>query len=71
MLRSRACSRSSGKYPRPDGEIGRRKRLKISQPQGYAGSIPAPGTNNINYLQNALIFEFLWENRCGSSKAPD
>jgi hypothetical protein len=30
---------------RPDGETGRRKGLKIPRPQGYAGSIPAPGTN--------------------------
>ena len=30
---------------RPDGEIGRHKRLKISRPQGRAGSIPARGTN--------------------------
>ncbi len=29
---------------RPDGEIGRHKRLKISRPQGRAGSIPARGT---------------------------
>jgi hypothetical protein len=29
---------------RPDGETGRRKGLKIPRPQGYAGSIPAPGT---------------------------
>ena len=29
---------------RPDGETGRRKGLKIPQPRGYAGSIPAPGT---------------------------
>ena len=28
----------------PDGEIGRHKRLKISRPQGCAGSIPVPGT---------------------------
>ena len=30
----------------PDGEIGRHKRLKISRPQGRAGSIPARGTIN-------------------------
>ena len=29
---------------RPDGETGRRKRLKISRGQPRAGSIPAPGT---------------------------
>ena len=29
---------------RPGGEIGRRKRLKISQPSGYPGSTPGPGT---------------------------
>ncbi len=29
---------------RPDGEIGRRKRLKISRGQPRAGSSPAPGT---------------------------
>ena len=30
----------------PDGEIGRRKRLKISRRQLRAGSSPAPGTMN-------------------------
>ena len=30
---------------RPDGGIGRRSGLKIRHPQGYAGSIPAPGTS--------------------------
>ena len=29
--------------PRPGGETGRHRRLKIFQPQGYAGSTPAPG----------------------------
>ena len=29
---------------RPDGEIGRRKRLKISRGQPHPGSIPGPGT---------------------------
>ena len=29
---------------RAGGEIGRRKGLKIPQPQGYAGSIPAQRT---------------------------
>ena len=28
----------------PGGEIGRRKRLKVSRPYGRAGSSPAPGT---------------------------
>ena len=32
-------------YFRPDGEIGRRKGLKIPRPLGRAGSTPAPGTN--------------------------
>src|SRR6056297_1628593 len=31
-------------HRRPDGEIGRRKGLKIPRPQGCAGSSPAPGT---------------------------
>ena len=31
---------------RPDGEIGRRKGLKIPRRKLRAGSIPAPGTNN-------------------------
>ena len=31
---------------RPDGEIGRHKRLKISRLNGRTGSIPVPGTNN-------------------------
>ena len=30
---------------RPDGEIGRRKGLKIPRPLGRAGSTPAPGTS--------------------------
>src|SRR5687767_1168695 len=30
--------------PRPGGETGRRKGLKIPRPQGRAGSSPAPGT---------------------------
>ncbi len=30
----------------PDGEIGRRRGLKIPPPQGDAGSIPAPGTTS-------------------------
>ncbi len=30
--------------PRPGGEIGRHKGLKIPRPCGHAGSIPAPGT---------------------------
>ena len=30
--------------PRPDGGTGRRKGLKIPEPQGCAGSIPALGT---------------------------
>jgi hypothetical protein len=31
-------------FPSPDGEIGRRKGLKIPHPQGYVGSSPTPGT---------------------------
>jgi hypothetical protein len=51
---ARLC-RSSGKCPRPDGEIGRRKRLKISRPQGHAGSIPAPGTKSFKYFHNRVL----------------
>jgi hypothetical protein len=36
--------------PGPDGETGRRRGLKIPQPQGYAGSSPAPGTRKNNGL---------------------
>jgi hypothetical protein len=36
----------------PGGEIGRRKRLKISRPLGRAGSIPAPGTKP-HWIANA------------------
>ncbi len=32
----------------PGDEIGRRKGLKIPRPQGRTGSIPVPGTNEIN-----------------------
>ena len=45
-LRITACSKPC----RPDGEIGRRKRLKISRWLHRAGSIPAPGTKYINTL---------------------
>jgi hypothetical protein len=38
---------------RPDGETGRRKGLKIPRPQGYAGSIPALGTNKYSELMAA------------------
>lgn len=31
----------------PDGEIGKRRRLKIFRPKGFAGSSPAPGTHYI------------------------
>ena len=34
---------------RPDGEIGIRKRLKISRSKDHAGSSPAPGTKLIIY----------------------
>ena len=33
---------------RPDGEIGRRKGLKIPHPQGYVGSSPTPGMLSFN-----------------------
>ena len=38
------CYDSPPADPRPGGETGRRKGLKIPPPQGDAGSIPAPGT---------------------------
>lgn len=42
---------------RPDGEIGRRKGLKIPRWQQRAGSIPAPGTSNYaGYSYSALLF---------------
>lgn len=44
MLRSAPPAHGHSAH-RPDGETGRRKGLKIPQPQGYAGSTPAPGTN--------------------------
>src|SRR5690606_22759988 len=37
-------AKSSDCSYRPNGEIGRRRRLKISRPQGHAGSSPASGT---------------------------
>ena len=40
---------------RPDGEIGRHRRLKISRLNGRAGSIPAPGTNS-QYFSAELDF---------------
>src|SRR5690554_1218965 len=49
-LRITACSKPC----RPDGEIGRRKRLKISRWLHRAGSIPAPGTNITNTLRHPL-----------------
>lgn len=36
--------RSFAQRYRPNGEIGRRRRLKISRSQGRAGSSPASGT---------------------------
>ena len=35
------------------GEIGRRKRLKISRPNGRAGSTPARGTIEIKDLRDS------------------
>ena len=40
---------------RPDGEIGRHKRLKISRSQERAGSIPAPGTKQLSAIYQFLI----------------
>ena len=40
----------------PDGEIGRRKRLKISRGQPRAGSSPAPGTISVVLLPLQLFF---------------
>ena len=37
-------SRQARYAPRPGGETGIRKGLKIPRPQGHAGSTPAPGT---------------------------
>ena len=42
-----ACTLRS--CPRPGGETGRRKGLKIPPPQGDAGSTPAPGTIRISH----------------------
>ncbi len=48
--RRRFCSgfnrspRQARYAPRPGGETGIRKGLKIPRPQGHAGSTPAPGT---------------------------
>jgi hypothetical protein len=36
--------------PQPEWRNGRRRRLKISRPQGHAGSSPASGTDRINHL---------------------
>src|SRR5690554_3301632 len=49
-LRITACSKPC----RPDGEIGRHKRLKISRWLHRAGSIPAPGTKYINNLRYSI-----------------
>ena len=51
ILRARFC---------PDGEIGRRKGLKIPRPHGHVGSIPTPGTtlkasNSNGLAQNASL----------------
>ena len=43
----------------PNGEIGRRKRLKISRPLGRAGSIPASGTMPLFKLQPPLLYSSL------------
>ncbi len=40
----------------PDGEIGRRKGLKIPRWQHRAGSTPAPGTNNPKKVQYDSTF---------------
>ena len=40
----------------PDGEIGRRKGLKIPRPQGHAGSIPAPGTSICRVCSGSRVF---------------
>jgi hypothetical protein len=37
------------KWDCPDGEIGRRSRLKICRSQERAGSIPVPGTKSSFY----------------------
>ena len=40
-------------FPCPDGEIGRRKGLKIPRKHTFhAGSIPAPGTNSNSYINH-------------------
>jgi hypothetical protein len=39
-----------------DGGTGRRSGLKIRRGQPHGGSIPPPGTNKINKLQNQRIF---------------
>jgi hypothetical protein len=55
MLRSARLQPSSLEAASsPDGETGRRKRLKISRPQGHTGSIPVPGTNKNNELPLVL-----------------
>ena len=44
----------------PGGGIGRHERLKISWPQGRAGSIPAPGTNSqLKLSLERLAYKYL------------
>ena len=47
---------------RPDGEIGKHRRLKICRPQGLAGSIPARGTKKQTKSLDNQGFLFLWRN---------
>jgi hypothetical protein len=46
----------------PDGEIGRRKGLKIPRPQGHPGSSPGPGTSSRNPTRTNLS-ERSWARR--------
>src|SRR4026208_1412949 len=42
--------------PRPGGEIGRRKGLKIPRPQGHDGSSPSPGTKCLHQAHPVFAF---------------
>jgi hypothetical protein len=44
----RSLKDTHSKDPRPGGEIGRHKGLKIPRPQGHTGSIPVPGTTSFS-----------------------
>src|SRR5690349_2583377 len=53
----------------PDGEIGRRKGLKIPHPHGYAGSTPAPGTIDDHAMSNPHISDVPGDHDAVSSAA--